>query len=217
VTNPLAQHHLTFMRDQRTPMVRIGQHLKSLTRALFYEAVNELNIPIAIGEFRTPEPEAHEGESIFLDSTRYALIAIMRTGVGMVGAVHDLLESAGIGHAYYEEKDGQYIPRGVNLPILDDRFIFIFDSAIISGNTVIQLLKELVDERGVEPERIAIITSTVTPPSIEAIAEAMGTKSNPIKIITAAVDALEQGDRYPNPGFGSMRKRLYGEVQERGK
>jgi len=214
VGNPLAQHHLTFMREQGTPNGRFRQHLKSLTRALFYEAMGEISeAPVSRGQFETTDGKNGEGD--FVDSKQYVLIAIMRTGVGMMGAVHDSLEEADIGHAYYWNDDDMHKELAVNLPELRDRFIFVFDSGMISGKTAVALLKELVEKQAVPFERIAIITSTATKASIKAIQVAFNVENNPIKVITAAIDDWNEGDKFTTPGMGSMRERLYGRTKLR--
>ncbi len=211
VTNPLVQHHLTFMRDKGTPSGRFRQHLKSLTRALFYEAIAEMeDAPRATGQVETTDGKSTTG--VFIDSSRYVLIAIMRTGVGMMGAVHDSLEEAAIGHAHYlhNEKNGEIEELAVSLPELSDRFVLIFDSGMKTGRTAAALVEELVKRQHVKAQNIAILTATATQQSIETINAVFGTNNNPIRIVTAAIDKWNDDDPYPDPGMGSMRDRLYG-------
>jgi len=198
------------MRDKHTASGRFRGHLKRLTQGLFYEAMDKLAVPISTVKYVTPIGE--EGEGSYIDSSNYALIAIMRTGMGMAGAVQDTLEEAVIGHAYYmkDPEKGVYQEVAVRIPNLDNKFVFIFDSAMLSGGTVLETLRYIVEDRDVHPSRIAVLTCIASVASIEAINAAFDITENPIPIFTAAIDTWNEGEDYSRPGAGSFRERLYG-------
>ena len=100
-TNPLVQHHLTLMREVSTSNGRFRGHLKRLTQGLFYEAMAKLKVPVSTVRYVTPIGEEKEGDIV--NGKDFALIAVMRTGMGMAGAVQDSLEEAVIGHAYFQK------------------------------------------------------------------------------------------------------------------
>ena len=80
---------------------------------------------------------------------------------------------------------------------------------MLSGGTVLETLRYIVEKRDVHPSRIAVLTSIATYTSIEAINAAFDVASNPIPIFTAAIDTWTEGEDFSRPGAGSFRNRLY--------
>lgn len=220
--NPLIQHYLTLMRDAGTPNGRFRSYLKMLARSLFYEAMGRLSedsldkrAPISTVKYSTPDDL--EGKGVFIDSENYALVSTMRTGMAMSGAVQETLESAVVGHAYYLEKDLQtnvYGRKELRIPPLNHKFVFVFDSAMLSGEAILQLLREIVFEHQVHPSRIAVITSIATHAAIERINAEFHGDEHSIRIFTAAIDDWRNGEGFSRPGAGSFRRRMYGWIDD---
>lgn len=214
--NPLTQHYLSLLRDIKTPTGRFRSHVISMTRVLFFEAMSELEVPVAQMKFDTAHGE-NSSTGAYVDSKNYALIAVMRTGTVMTGAVQDLLEDAVVGHALFKRgEDGNELKSDwIKFPDLTDKFVFVFDSGLLSGSTVMGILRHLIAESEVHPSRIAVITCIATHQAVQAINSVFDPNEHPVRIFTSAIDDWTEGNSYADPGVGSFRERLYGkDVQE---
>lgn len=186
-------------------------HMRSLTRGLIFEAMAQLDVPTSTVKYQAPNAsKKHEG--LYIDSSEYALISTMRTGMGMSGAVQEIFEEAIVGHVYMERKHGatDFGKQVIRIPGLDNKFVFIFDSGLLSGATVMEVLRHIVVEKSVHPSRIAVITCLASHTAIETINAVFDVEENPVRIFTAAVDEWTPGKTYSEPGVGSFRERLYG-------
>ncbi|HEU0069061.1 MAG TPA: uracil phosphoribosyltransferase, partial [Nitrospiraceae bacterium] len=92
VNHPLAQHHLTRLRDVQTPPAEFRALVRRLAMLLACEATRELQLESA--EVVTPLI-ATRGARL---RQRIGLVPILRAGLGMVDPVLELLPEAEVWH-----------------------------------------------------------------------------------------------------------------------
>jgi uracil phosphoribosyltransferase len=90
--HPLLLHKLTQVRSQETEPKAFRELLRDISRLLFYEATQDLDVrPWTVQTPLAP----HEGVQI---AQRIGLIPILRAGLGMAEAILDLLPTAHVWH-----------------------------------------------------------------------------------------------------------------------
>lgn len=112
VRHPLAQHHLSRLRDRTTPPAEFRQLVQRLTQLIAFEATRDLHLQDT--EIETPLTRM-AGQSL---SQKIALVPILRAGLGMVDPLLNFLPEAEVWHLglYRDEATAQPIEYYRKLP-----------------------------------------------------------------------------------------------------
>lgn len=199
--HPLIVHKLSLIRDKFTGPKEFREAVKEISTLLCYEATRDL--PLKEVEVETPIART---KVRYISGKKLAVVAILRSGLGMVDGVLDLIPNAKIGHiGLYRDPDTlQPVEYYCKLPTdVASREVLVVDPMLATGgsaNAAIQFLKNY----GVQ--NIKLICLLAVPESIQAIQE-----NHPdVEIFCAAIDEKLNEKGYIVPGVGDAGDRMYG-------
>lgn len=144
-SHPIIAHKITILRSSTTPCGTFRAVLKELTYHLGYEATTTLHTdPIEISV-----PYGKEGHRDAIGQKlveRIALIPIMRSGLGMVDSMLELLPNAHVHHIGMYKAHGQDIPVQYynRLPRrCDSDVAYVMDTLIATSSTIMSVVSIL--------------------------------------------------------------------------
>jgi len=194
----LVQHYLTLMKDARCPNAQFRQLAADTTRILMYEALDALTIPAHL--VRAHDCRDIEYEGLFLDTSDFVLIGVIRSGMAMAAAAHSILPDAQMGSLGFDANRTEPLFFEA-APDLDGKQAFIFDPAISTGRTTSNVAKRLVQRYRGDYSKIAVITLTL---KSDALTEFEG-ELGQVPIFTAGFRTEAEA-----AGLGDVRTRLFG-------
>lgn len=201
VNHPLVQHKLTIMRDVNTKTRSFRNLLREIATLLCYEVTRDLPLhDVAIETPLTPMT----GKEI--DGKKLVLAPILRSGLGFLEGMLDLIPSARVAHIglYRDPKTLKAVEYYFKAPSdIADRMVIVVDPMLATGHTAIAAVERL-KEHGVS--NIRFVCLLAAPEGIRAFqAEHPG-----VPIWTAAVDERLNDHGYIVPGLGDAGDRMYG-------
>mmetsp|Transcript_96622 Transcript_96622/g.201950 ORF Transcript_96622/g.201950 Transcript_96622/m.201950 type:complete len:971 (-) Transcript_96622:53-2965(-) len=202
--HPLLAHKLTLMRDFRTPPRDFRQLLREVTFHIGYEASSELATEPRCDVISPcgPVPPSQAAKL----AERIALIPILRSGLGMVDAMLELLPNAVVHHIglFKTGKDTKPIEYYSRLPkdsVAD--LAFILEPCIATSKTALAAISKL---KGWGATKIVIVSIIA---SFEGLADLQ--KAHPdVTVYTVHVDSALRRDGFVYPGFGDVGDRQFG-------
>jgi uracil phosphoribosyltransferase len=198
--HPLAAHIVTHLRDRTTKPATFRTLTYQLSLLLAIEATRHL--PTEAKPVETPlEPATGR----VLASTPLVVVAILRSGVGMVQPFLDVFPDVSVGYIGLERDHATGIARSYycKLPPLAGRRVFVVDPMLATGGTAVQALT-LVREAGASDPRLVCIIAAP-----EGVAEVE--RHHPdVAIHVGVLDRTLDARRYIRPGLGDFGDRLYG-------
>lgn len=200
IDHPLVESKLTMLRNVHTGNKEFRELVSEIATFICLEATRDA--PLVNIKIETPVCPTTSR----ITERKYAVVPILRAGLGMVDGVINLLPTAKIGHIglYRDPKTLQPVEYYSKLPHdAIDREILLLDPMIATGgttNTAITYLKR----HGIT--RIKVLALLVAPEGI-----AMLNEQHPnIKIFAAAKDERLNSHGYIVPGLGDAGDRLFG-------
>ena len=202
VSHPLAQCHLTEMRDASTPPHRFRRHLNLLGRMLFLEATRDL--PVADIRVQTPLQET----SGVKFSRPMVFVPILRAGLGLLDGILSLVPDACVAHVGIKrnEETAQPQPYYANLPpVIAEADVFLLDPMLATGGSAVEAVRQV---KAAGASRITMLCVVSCPEGIAALS-----KAHPdVRIVTAAIDDGLNDRSYIVPGLGDAGDRYFGTV-----
>ncbi len=199
--HPLIVHKLSLMRDKFTGAKEFREAVEEISSLLCYEATRDL--PMKEVEIETPI--AHSKVRV-ISGKKIALVAILRSGIGMVEGALDLIPNAKIGHIglYRDPATLQPVEYYCKLPTdVANSEVFLFDPMVATGGSAIAAI-QFLKNYGVKHIKLLSILSV--PDAIAAIQEA----HPDVDIYCAGVDEKINEKGYIVPGMGDAGNRMYG-------
>jgi len=197
--HPIVAHKLTILRDMTTPSAAFRHALTDLTVCLAYEALAEMvATPTRV---RTPLEET-DGTIL---GERFAIVPILRAGLGMVDGFLTLFPSLQVWHLglYRDETSLQpvtYYNRLPRLATVDT--CFVLDPMLATGGSAVQTIV-ILKEWGARS--ISYVGVIAAPYGVERLA-----KAHPdVSMYVGALDRELNEDGYIVPGLGDAGDRLY--------
>ncbi|QIS01851.1 uracil phosphoribosyltransferase [Nocardia brasiliensis] len=200
VDHPLAAALLTTMRDARTDNSAFRTALRELTRILVYEALRgapteqfEISTPVAVTQgARLAAPPL--------------LVPVLRAGLGMVDVAAELIPDARVGFVGIarDEQTHQPVPYMESLP--DDLAglpVCVLDPMLATGGSMRHTLELLAARNATDITAICVVAA---PEGVAALAAS----GQPVRLVTAAVDAGLNEHAYIVPGLGDAGDRQFG-------
>ncbi len=201
VDHPLVQHKLTIMRKRDTSTKSFRQLLKEIGGLICYEVTRDL--PLEKVEIETPMTTMMAPQ---LAGKKLVLAPILRSGVGMLDGMLELVPAARVAHIglYRDPVTLNCVEYYFKAPVdIAEREVIVVDPMLATANTAIAAVDRLM-EAGAKSIRMACLLA-----SPEGISKFQGHHPK-VHIWTAAIDERLNDHGYIIPGLGDAGDRMYG-------
>ena len=201
VNHPLLAHKLTILRDKNTPTKDFRELVSEIGMLLTYEATRDL--PLAERAVETPicttMAPTRKGK-------KFAVVPILRAGLGLVDGVIRMVPSARIGHIglYRDEETLQPVKYFCKMPKdIAERDVLIVDPMLATGGSASAAIG-FMKEYGCTNIKLMVLLAA--PEGIERIQ-----KDHPdVDIYCGSVDEKLNENGYIVPGLGDAGDRIFG-------
>ena len=196
--HPLVSHHLSSLRDRQTPPAIFRDQVRRLSLLLTYEATATL--PVRSVEVETPLQQT-TGQEL---ACRLGLVPILRAGLGMADAIHDLIPQAEVWHLgfYRDEATHQPVEYYQKFSDAPPDVAFILDPMLATGGSASEGINR-VKKWGVK--QVAMLCIIAAPEGIEKVS----TAHPDVHIFTCAIDDHLNENAYIVPGLGDAGDRSF--------
>lgn len=199
LTHPLVRHHLTILRDQRTPPSLFRAQTRRLAMLLGAEATADL--PLEARQVKTPIT-LFDGHQLAI---RIALVPILRAGLGLVEPLLDMLPEAEVWHLgmYRDETTSQPVEYYCKLREGHPCDIaFVLDPMLATGGSVLSAIETLKRWGCRDVRVLSVIASR---PGIERLA-----RDHPdVRVFVCAIDSQLNDRNFIVPGLGDAGDRIF--------
>ncbi len=202
VSHPLIEHKLAQLRHKDCP------------HANFKRLVREISLLMAPAVTAHLSTRAVEIETPLTTMMAQALkngppvlVPILRAGLGMSGALEDILPDAQVGHIglYRDHDTKQPCEYLIRLPQDQGQDYILIDPMLATGKSAVHALNVLV-AHGASPGRIVLLSLVAAPEGVREVG-----KSYPnVPVFTAALDSHLNEMAYIVPGLGDAGDRIFG-------
>ena len=201
LNHPLITHKLAILRDINTGTKEFRELVTEISTILVYEAMRDAKLEEATIE--TPLEKMETGK---LNEDHYAIVPILRAGMGMVGGVLNVIPNAKIGHIglYRNEETFEPVEYYYKMPDgIGDREVLVVDPMLATGGSASATISRLKQD-GVS--KVKLLCIVAAPDGIKCIEE-----DHPdVEIFCAVVDRQLNENAYILPGLGDAGDRVYG-------
>ncbi|MCL1924657.1 MAG: uracil phosphoribosyltransferase [Defluviitaleaceae bacterium] len=200
IEHPLIQHKISMIRDKETGHKDFRQLVSEIATILCYEAT--LDDKVKEIEIETPIITC-KGKVLAKD---YAVVPILRAGLGMEEGVLRLLPMAAVGHIglYRDPKTLMPVEYYTKLPSnIEERQTFVLDPMLATGGSASEAIN-IIKAKGARNIKFLCVVSC--PEGVEFLE-----KNHPdVPIYTAVHDSKLNEKGYIVPGLGDAGDRLFG-------
>ena len=201
LNHPLITHKLAILRDINTGTKEFRELVTEISTLLCYEAMSDAKL-----EEVTIETPLEKMETGMIDEDSYAIVPILRAGMGMVDGILNVFPNAKIGHIglYRNEETFEPVEYYYKMPEgIADREVLIIDPMLATGGSASATIDRLKQD-GVT--KIKLLCIVAAPDGIKTIEE-----NHPeVQIYCAVVDRELNENAYIMPGLGDAGDRVYG-------
>ena len=199
--HPLVAHKLTILRDKNTSVKDFRELVSEIGMLITYEATRDL--PLTTREVETPICTT---TAPTLKGKKFAVVPILRAGLGLVDGVLRMVPGARVGHIglYRDETTLEPVKYFCKMPKdVAERDILIVDPMLATGGSADAAIG-FMKEYGCTNIKLMVLLAA--PEGIERIQ-----KSHPdINIYCGAVDERLNEQGYIVPGLGDAGDRIFG-------
>ena len=201
LNHPLITHKLAILRDVNTGTKEFRELVTEISTILLYEAMRDAKLEKAT--IKTPLEEMETG---MLNEDKYAIVPILRAGMGMVDGILNVIPNAKIGHIglYRDEETFEPVEYYYKMPEgIDKREAIVIDPMLATGGGASATISRLKQD-GVS--KIKLLCIVAAPQGVKTIEE-----DHPdVQIFCATVDRELNENAYILPGLGDAGDRVYG-------
>lgn len=201
LNHPLITHKLAILRDINTGTKEFRELVTEISILLCYEAMKDAKLEKATIE--TPLEKMETGK---LNEDKYAVVPILRAGMGMVEGIITVVPNAKVGHIglYRNEETLEPVEYYYKMPEgIADREVLIIDPMLATGGSASATIDRLKQD-GVS--KIKLLCIVAAPVGIKTIED-----NHPdVQIYCAVVDRELNENAYIMPGLGDAGDRVYG-------
>ena len=199
--HPLITHKLAFLRDINTGTKEFRELVTEISTILVYEAMRDAKLERTT--IQTPLEEMVTG---ILDENNYAIVPILRAGMGMVDGVLNVIPNAKIGHIglYRNEETFEPVEYYYKMPEdIENREVLVIDPMLATGGSASATISRLKQDGVTSIKFLCIVAA---PQGIETLEN-----DHPdVKIFCATVDRQLNENAYICPGLGDAGDRIFG-------
>lgn len=198
--HPLIHTKMAMLRNKETGTKEFREIIQEVAMLLTYEATRELSMvdvqvetPIAVADCKTA-------------AEKFAIVPILRAGMGMTDGLLKLLPTAKIGHIglYRDEETKQPVEYYCKLPVdVEERTVFLTDPMLATGGSAAAAIGFL-KARGVK--KIIFLCILAAPDGVKKVQE----EHPDVDIYAAAYDGMLNENAYIVPGLGDAGDRIFG-------
>ena len=199
--HPLVAHKLTIMREKDTSVKDFRELVSEIGMLLTYEATRDL--PLTEKEIETPICKATMPT---LAGKKFAVVPILRAGLGLVDGVLRMVPAARVGHIgmFRDEETLQPHVYFAKMPTdIAERDIIIVDPMLATGGSAVEAITEM-KKRGCKNIKLMVLVAA--PEGIKAVQDA----HEDVHIYCGAVDEGLNERGYIVPGLGDAGDRIFG-------
>ena len=201
LNHPLITHKLAILRDINMGTKEFREIVTEISTILIYEAMKDAKLEKITIE--TPLEKMGTGS---LNEDNYAVVPILRAGMGMVDGVLNVIPNAKIGHIglYRDEETFRPVEYYYKIPKnIGKMEILVIDSMLATGGSAFAAISRLKQD-GVS--KIKLLCIVASPSGIKCIED-----NHPdVEIFCATVDRELNENAYILPGLGDAGDRIYG-------
>lgn len=201
LNHPLITHKLGILRDIHTGTKEFRELITEISTLLCYEATKDAKL-----EKTTIETPLEKMETGKLNEDNYAIVPILRAGMGMLDGIINVIPNAKVGHIglYRDEETFQPIEYYFKMPEnIEGREVLIIDPMLATGGSASATISRLKEE-GVQ--KIKLLCVVAAPEGINLIEK----DHSDVQIYCATVDRTLNETAYILPGLGDAGDRVYG-------
>jgi len=199
--HPLVAHKLTILRDKNTSVKDFRELVSEIGMLITYEATRDL--PLTEREVETPICKT---TAPTLKGKKFAVVPILRAGLGLVDGVLRMVPGARVGHIglYRDEETLEPVKYFCKMPKdVTERDVLIVDPMLATGGSADAAIG-FMKEYGCTNIKLMVLLAA--PEGIERIQ-----KSHPdVDIYCGAVDEKLNDKGYIVPGGGGAGGRIFG-------
>lgn len=201
LNHPLITHKLAILRDINTGTKEFRELVTEISTILMYEAMRDAKL-----EKTTIETPLEKMETGMLNEDNYAIVPILRAGMGMVDGILNVVPNAKIGHIglYRDEETFEPVEYYYKMPEgIYSREVLVIDPMLATGGSASATISRLKQD-GVS--KIKLLCIVAAPKGIKTIED-----DHPdVEIFCATVDRELNENAYILPGLGDAGDRVYG-------
>jgi uracil phosphoribosyltransferase len=198
--HPLVKHKLTLLRDKNTESKKFRELIREITLLLAYEALADLEVVSKPVETPLTSTQGHKlAEPI-------GLIPILRSGLGMVEGIWEMIPSAEVWHIglFRDEATLRPVSYYNRLPVHPTVSVcLILDPMLATGGSAVKTV-EILKHWGAR--RIKFLGLIGAPEGVEALSS----QHPDVDIYLAALDDHLNEHAYIVPGLGDAGDRQFG-------
>lgn len=201
MTHPLIQHKISLLRDKNTGTNEFRSLVEEIAMLMGYEALKDL--PLEDVEIETPIEKCM---TPVIGGKKFAVVPILRAGLGMVNGILALVPSAKVGHIglYRDEETHEPHEYYCKLPEqIDERLIVVTDPMLATGGSAIAAVN-FIKQRG--GKKIKFMSIIAAPEGLQKLHEA----HPDIQIYVGHLDRELNQNAYICPGLGDAGDRIFG-------
>ena len=201
VDHPMVQHKLSILRDKTTSCKQFRELVRELALFEGYEATRDL--PMTTKHIETPICEM---DAPTLAGKKFAVVPILRAGLGLVDGVLRMVPSARVGHIGMFRDEETLIPHVYFCKMPKDiaeRDILIVDPMLATGGSADAAIEEM-KKRGCKHIKLMVLVAA--PEGIRCLVE----KHPDVEIYAGALDDHLNEHGYIVPGLGDAGDRIFG-------
>lgn len=199
--HPLVAHKLTILRDKDTSVKDFREIVSEIGMLITYEATRDL--PLTEKQVETPICTT---TAPTLKGKKFAVVPILRAGLGLVDGVLRMVPSARVGHIglYRDEQTLEPVKYFCKMPKdVAERDVLIVDPMLATGGSADAAIG-FMKEYGCTNIKLMVLLAA--PEGIKRIQE----KHPDVDIYCGAVDDHLNENGYIVPGLGDAGDRIFG-------
>ena len=201
LNHPLITHKLAILRDINTGTKEFRELVTEISTLLCYEATKDAKLEEV--EIETPLEKMTTGQ---LNEDNYAVVPILRAGMGMLEGIINVIPNAKVGHIGLSRNEDTLEPVEYYYKMpegIAGREAMVIDPMLATGGSASATIDRLKKD-GVS--KIKLLCIVAAPTGIKVIE----TNHPDVQIYCATVDRELNENAYIVPGLGDAGDRIYG-------
>lgn len=199
--HPMVAHKLTILRDKDTSVKEFRELVSEIGMFIAYEATRDL--PLTTKEIETPICKA---EMPTLAGKKFAVVPILRAGLGLVEGVLRMIPAARVGHIgmFRDEETLEPHVYFCKMPSdIADRDILIVDPMLATGGSAVEAIDFIKKSGGKDIYFLCVVAA---PEGLKKLSE----MHPDVKIFAGTLDRQLNDRGYIVPGLGDAGDRIFG-------